>query len=248
MLMRTAAPSAPNPRRPIRGHSSYLGVSSHSSLPRTTRRRHAGPPPNGADARMRPQDRPHHSATSGSTTELMLPRPTAGHLSTNQHERRAAPAERQCPRGAGRERRTPAARTSAGLAPGAPIRRYVHGHLRRETVGSHDAFSHPGARISRCGAADQSDQCGGASTTPSAVVADTTEDCGQALSARGVGLPADGREPELSAPRALCSSELRRRHIVPQVSAPGRIRTSDLRIRRPLGLSAVLNGKFAGRS
>jgi len=43
-------------------------------------------------------------------------------------------------------------------------------------------------------------------------------------------------------------SERCARHVEPVVagSAPGRIRTCDPRIRRPLGLSAVLNRKIAG--
>ena len=48
--------------------------------------------------------------------------------------------------------------------------------------------------------------------------------------------------------RALCSKQrASSSHELPG-SAPGRIRTSDLRIRRPHSLSAVLNRKIAGHS
>ena len=56
------------------------------------------------------------------------------------------------------------------------------------------------------------------------------------------------RTAELSVVRALCSTRRAlSSHEIPG-SAPGRIRTSGLRIRRPTALSAVLNSKFAGRS
>ena len=94
----------------------------------------------------------------------------------------------------------------------------------------------------------QSDQCGGASTTPPAVVADTTRRlwAGAELSRRRPSRRGVGNQSYPFLERCAQAS-FDGRHIVPQVSAPGRIRTSGLRIRRPTALSAVLNRKIAGR-
>jgi hypothetical protein len=114
-------------------------------------------------------------------------------------------------------------------------------------VGNRDPFSPRGARIARYGARRQSDQCGGASTTPPAVVADTTRRLWPGVERSRHRLPDDGRQCYPFLERGAQAS-FDGRHTVPQVSAPGRIRTSGLRIIRPPAVSAVLDRKIAGHS